>query len=67
VDSAYEYCKWTSPSKQVCDFEWKYNLGNITMQECDFPDKVVFHAKYNDRECGITIKHATLEDHGTWE
>ena len=36
VDEDYEYCKFISPDgKRVCDFEWKRNEGNITMQKCD--------------------------------
>lgn len=36
VDDDYEYCKFISPDgKRICDFEWKRNEGNITMQQCD--------------------------------
>ena len=36
VDDDYEYCKFISPdSEKICDFEWKRNEGNITMQQCD--------------------------------
>jgi len=68
VDSAYEFCKWTNPQGQICDFEWKRAKGNITTQECHgaFSEKAVFHGKYDDRECGITIASATIQDQGTW-
>jgi len=68
VDSAYEFCKWINPQDQECDFEWKRAKGNITTQECHgaFKEKAVFHGKYDDRECGITIASATSQDQGTW-
>merc|ERR1712130_574016 len=68
VDSSYEYCKWINPQGQECDFEWKRAKGNITTQECHgaFKEKTVFHGKYDDRECGITIASATFQDEGTW-
>merc|ERR1712108_64315 len=68
VDNSYEYCKWTNPQQQICDFEWKRAVGNITTQSChgSFKEKAVFHGKYDDRECGITIESATLQDAGTW-
>lgn len=68
VDSDYEFCKWTNPQQEICEFEWKRAAGNITMQEpCQFSDRIVFHAKYDDRECGIRILAATQEDAGKWE
>jgi hypothetical protein len=68
VDSAYEFCKWINPQQQECDFEWKRAKGNITTQDCHgaFSEKVVFHGKYDDKECGITIASATAQDQGTW-
>jgi len=68
VDSSYEYCKWTNPQAQICDFEWKRAIGNITTQEChgSFKEKAVFYGKYDDRECGITIESATSQDDGIW-
>jgi len=32
VDDHYEWCKWFHPGGQFCDFEWKRNEDNITMQ-----------------------------------
>ena len=29
--------------------------------------QVFFHAKYDDKQCGITITNLQLEDQGTWE
>merc|ERR550532_614931 len=68
VDSAYEFCKWINPQEQECDFVWKRAEGNITTQECHsaFSEKAVFHGKYDDKECGITIASATSQDEGTW-
>ena len=45
TDSDYEYCTWTSPSQEICEFEWKRAVGNITMQECSFSDKVEEHQR----------------------
>merc|ERR1711963_950426 len=36
------------------------------MGDCQIADKVSFHGRYNDRECGIRIKSASVEDTGTW-
>jgi len=66
VDSDYEFCKWVSPRDRYCDFEWKRASGNITTQDCQIADKVSFHGRYNDRECGIRINSASVEDTGTW-
>jgi len=66
VDDDYEWCKFYHPSGQFCDFEWKRSAGNITMQECALHDRVSFHGKYDDRECGITFT-ATEEDTGIWK
>jgi len=70
VDDDYEYCKFISPySEKICDFEWKRNEGNITMQQCDldvFKKNVSFHGKYNDKECGMSFI-AGEEDSGTWK
>merc|ERR1712047_142302 len=66
VDSDYEFCKWVSPRDKYCDFEWKRASGNITTQDCQIADKVSFHGRYDDRECGIRINSASVEDTGTW-
>jgi len=70
VDEDYEYCKFISPdSKRICDFEWKRNEGNITMQQCDLDvskKNVSFHGKYNDKECGMSFI-AGEEDTGMWK
>merc|ERR1711963_747634 len=36
------------------------------MGDCQIADKVSFHGRYNDRECGIRINSASVEDTGTW-
>lgn len=68
VDSDYEYCMWFSPQQQICDFEWKRSEDNITMQECPLNEnhqKISFHGKYDDRQCGISFI-ATEKDTGIW-
>ena len=46
VDDDYEWCKFYHPSGQFCDFEWKRNVGNITMQECALHDRVGFSVRF---------------------
>ena len=43
VDSSYQFCKWTNPHQQECDFGWNRAQWNITTQECHdaFSEKVV--------------------------
>jgi len=65
VDDHYEWCKWFHPGGQFCDFEWKRSEDNITMQECALHDRVSFHGKYDDKECGITFT-AQQQDTGLW-
>jgi len=68
VDDHYEYCMWHSPTNSMCDFEWKRNKDNITMQDCPLnqnQEKISFHGKYDDRQCGISFI-ATVEDTGVW-
>lgn len=68
TDGHYEWCKFFSPDPRggmYCDFEWKYNQGNITMQDCPLHARVEFHGKYDDKHCGITFT-ADLEDRGEW-
>ena len=66
VDDDYEWCKFYHPSGEFCDFEWKRSEGNITMQECGLGDRVAFHGKYDDKECGITFT-AREGDTGIWK
>jgi len=69
VDSHYEYCMWHSPADTICDFEWKRSEDNITMQDCPLNDnheKISFHGKYDDKQCGISFI-ATEEDTGIWK
>jgi len=66
VDDHYEWCKWFHPGGQFCDFEWKRNEDNITMQECALHGRVSFHGKYDDKECGITFT-AQQQDTGLWK
>eukprot|EP00092_Neocalanus_flemingeri_P038597 GFUD01042026.1.p1 GENE.GFUD01042026.1~~GFUD01042026.1.p1 ORF type:complete len:306 (-),score=84.83 GFUD01042026.1:18-935(-) len=66
VDDDYEWCKFYHPSGSFCDFEWKRSKGNITRQTCGLSDRVRFHGKYDDRECGITFT-ANEGDTGIWK
>ena len=65
VDSDYEFCRWINPQQQYCDFAWKRAAGNVTIQECQIPNKVSFHGRYNDRECRIRINSASEEKTGS--
>lgn len=66
VDSDYEFCRWINPRQQYCDFDWNRVTGNVTTEKCQIPNKVSFHGRYNDRECGIRINSASMEDTGKW-
>jgi len=66
VDDHYEWCKWFNPKGEFCDFEWKRNENNITMQECELSSKVSFSGVYDDMQCGITFT-ASEEDTGIWK
>ena len=66
VDSDYKFCRWINPQQQYCDFDWKRATENVTTQDCQIPNKVSFHGRYNDRECGIRINSASMEDSGRW-
>merc|ERR1719510_1535530 len=60
---------WHSPANKMCDFEWKRSSDNITMQDCPLNEdheKISFHGKYDDRECGISFI-AAVEDTGIWK
>merc|ERR1719433_2304307 len=60
---------WHSPANKMCDFEWKRHNDNITMQDCPLNEdheKISFHGKYDDRECGISFI-AAVEDTGIWK
>merc|ERR1719492_313814 len=60
---------WHSPANKMCDFEWKRHHDNITMQDCPLNEdheKISFHGKYDDRECGISFI-AAVEDTGIWK
>ena len=40
---------------------------NFFVQECSIKERAKFTGRYNDRECGITIKSAKPEDSGTYK
>ena len=67
-DTAYEFCKFVSPSGDGCQFEWKRAKWNITMQGCqELKDRVSFTGSYDDNECGITVTSARVGDTGRWQ
>merc|ERR1712083_459743 len=66
VDGWYEWCTFKHNGK-VCDFEYKYSLGDVTTLECDsFAGRSKFQGIYKSSECGIVITNATGEDTGEW-
>jgi len=68
VDNHWEFCKFTGPDPyfQECDFEWKRLNNGVVKQKCDLADRAEFNGKYNDKECGMTIKNVQPEDSGIW-
>ncbi|XP_023325034.1 cell wall integrity and stress response component 1 isoform X2 [Eurytemora carolleeae] len=66
TDGHWEYCKFYSPQGTDCDFEWKRAFNGVLKQECGLGDRVEFYGRYNDKECGITIKDPKPEDTGVW-
>ena len=66
VDNYYEYCLFRH-NKDICDFEWKKEVWNITVANCkDYEDRMEWSGNYDHYRCGITIKNAKLEDSGSW-
>eukprot|EP00092_Neocalanus_flemingeri_P002792 GFUD01002989.1.p1 GENE.GFUD01002989.1~~GFUD01002989.1.p1 ORF type:complete len:276 (+),score=56.75 GFUD01002989.1:83-910(+) len=67
ADSAYEFCKFRSPTGQFCDFEWKRNIWNVTRAECaGLEDRVTFAGSYDDHECALLVDGAEESDQGLW-
>jgi len=66
VDNYYEYCKFIHDGK-YCDFEWKRDVWNITVADCeDYKDRMVWSGNYDYYKCAITIMDAKREDAGAW-
>jgi len=68
VDNHWEFCKFTGPAPnfQECDFEWKRLANGVVKQKCDLSERAEFNGKYNDKECGVTIRNVQPEDSGVW-
>ena len=66
VDNYYEYCKFIH-NENICDFEWKRDVWNITVADCsDYSDRMVWSGNYDYYKCAITINNARREDAGVW-
>ena len=66
VNSYYEYCLFRH-NEDICDFEWKRDVWNITIANCsDYEGRMEWSGDYDYYGCAITIKNATLEDTGSW-
>ena len=51
TDTYYEFCMFRSPQGQVCDFEWKRGVWNLTQILCEgLKEKVTFVGSYDDYE-----------------
>ena len=67
ADSAYEFCKFRSPTGQFCDYEWKRNVWNVTQTDCEgLEDRVTFAGSYEDHECALMVYGAIESDRGLW-
>merc|ERR1711915_634910 len=67
ANSHYEFCLFQSPFGQLCDYEWKRGVWNLTQMSCDgLEERVRFVGSYDEYECAIQISDA-MEDHiGSW-
>ena len=66
VDNYYEYCKFNH-NENICDFEWKRDVWNITVADCSgYSDRMVWLGNYDYYKCAITINNARREDAGMY-
>merc|ERR1712154_422815 len=48
ADHYWEYCKFRSPGGESCDFEWKYNKGNVSRTSCaGLEDRAFFSGDFS--------------------
>ena len=68
VDDHWEWCTFSHvPSGKFCDFQWKNDPYNVTVNECDsFEGMSEFLGDYNKHECGIRILHIDQAESGEW-
>ena len=63
----YQYCKFKSPTGQICNFEWEnIRAGKIKQLCVGLEKRVIFVGSYEDHECALLIKGAEEEDGGQW-
>ena len=67
TDAYYEFCLFKSPNGQMCDYEWKRGVWNLTQVYCpSLEDRVTFVGTYDNFECSIMVNDANIEDDGVW-
>ena len=67
TDDYYEYCKFIHNDK-VCDFQWKKDVGNITILECsDFGGRARFVGTYLNYECEMELDNVTPEGNSVYQ
>merc|ERR1719391_1109713 len=63
-DNYYEYCGFTNPVGERCNFEWRRKEWNVTRRRCsELQHKVRFIGRYDRNECGIEIFGLTAQDY----
>ena len=56
-----------SPQGQICDFEWKRGVWNLTQISCEgLEERVSFVGSYDDYECAVLVEDADEADNGFW-
>jgi len=68
ANNYYEYCKFTNPVGETCNFEWRRKQWNVTMKKCKISqEKIKFVASYDAHECGIEVSNLEALDVGIWK
>merc|ERR1711915_1107300 len=67
ANSYYEFCLFQSPFGQLCNYEWKRGVWNLTQMSCNgLEERVRFVGSYDEYECAIQISEAMEDDIGSW-
>ena len=67
VDDWWEWCTFKRADAAICDFEWRKDVANVTVADCDaFDGRYEYFGDYNHYECGVRIRNARPEDAGEW-
>jgi len=67
VDDWWEWCTFTHlSSHKFCDFQWKRDPYNVTVNECNFEGRYEYLGDYDNYKCGIKIYNTRIEDAGEW-